>query len=231
MKKLQKFTFFSSHYRALHVLAFPLLGLALSGCTATSGIDSEGRLYVNHYGIMKVLSSQPEQNYIDLRDASVLGFFSNGDLTIGYKKNKKSAIHLGCRALIITNDNTDHDSVVKLISRLDVGKLCKQGEEDSLINPQPPSSIQREAIQVGLTTLTQSLTYPSNQEVKAYSNSFIGVGFGDTNGIGYRKSSVIAAGNDCRLLLVTSTGSNFNYYKNTLEQLTGEQVCLALAPY
>ncbi|SNY58596.1 hypothetical protein SAMN06297280_3443 [Arsukibacterium tuosuense] len=215
----------------LHVFAFILLGLVLSGCTARSSIDSEGRLYVNHFGIMKVLSSQPEQNYIDLRDASMLGFFSDGNLTIGYKKNKKGEIHLGCRALILTSENTDHESVVRLISRLDIGKLCQLNKEDSLVNPQPYLPLQKESIQVGLTTLTQSLTYSNNQDVKAYSNSFIGVGFGEINGIGYRKSSVVAAGNHCKLLLVTSTESNFNYYKNTFEQLPGEQICLALAPY
>lgn len=205
-----------------------LIAATLSGCT-TSSFDENGRLVVRNFGVNQYIFDNNSPQYIDLRGSSLVGLYADGSVTIGYKNHEINRIYYGCRALILTNEQTIHDNVIQLVNELSLDRACATVKPDDE-TPGQLENTESQSIQLGYSTISLSPTYPPGRDVTAYSLDFWGMELGDIFGTGYRTSSVISSGNDCFLLLVTESQTDFEYYKSHLDFNQGKHLCIALKP-
>lgn len=200
-----------------------------SGCVSTSSIDENGRITVSYFGVMHILPNPEEPTVIDLRDSTLIGIFSDGVVTVGYKNNGVNRVRIGCRALIITNNDTDHTRVVEIIDSIPFSSLCKSTNEFHELNSEKQAHAP-DSIQIGLTKITQSLTYPPQHQITAFATTFYGLKLGELSGIGYRENAVVSSGEYCNVLLLASERIDYEFYKNNLNFDNGDNLCIALKP-
>ena len=216
-------------YFNLTYTVFLLLTLTyLGGCTIST-FDEQGRLVVNNIGLNKYVFDIKSPQFIDLRGSSLVGFYSDSSITIGYKNNQVNRIHFGCRALILTNVDTVHDDVVKIVNESALEQTCISDIQDKT-NFKSLHNEKIQSVQLGYSKVSLSPTYPAHKDISAYSIDFWGLEFGDIFGTGFRTTSIISSGDDCFLLLITESKKDFDYYKYHLDFKQGKHLCIVLKP-
>ncbi|MGQ8367438.1 hypothetical protein [Glaciecola sp. 1036] len=201
----------------------------VSGCISSAKVDRDGRISVSHFGVLHVYPNPEESSVIDLRDATLLGVYSDGSISLGYKNKKEHKIQLGCNALIITDDKTDHSQVVTTVNSIPFHKVCSvSADSDKEIENQFDKESQ--TVYLGVTKITQSLTFPPKSGLKAQEFSSWGMMVGDTSVLGHSRKSLISSGSECTVLILAQTRSEYEFYKQHLNFKDGENLCLALNP-
>ncbi len=214
-----------SSLKALCTMVFVLY---LSGCV-TASVHGDGRITLTSFGVNHVLDNPEKQTFIDLQNATVVGVFADGSLTIGYKNKTRNRVFFGCRSLVLTDENTDRKRLVEIVNGLQLGDTCKaeaQTFQDKGLTP----STGVNSLQIGVLSVTQSPTFPPDKNIMSYEKDFYGLELGPSWGLGQRQQSVISSGEECLLLLVASTKNDYDFYKQNLTFDNGEYICLALKP-
>lgn len=207
---------------SLYLIVFTFL----SGCIATTSVDEFGRITVTQLGVMYVIPQPNHTQRIDLRNVSTVGIYADGSVTLGYADKSVGKVYLGCKALIITNSNTNHSAVVTLLNQVAAEDSCHGIYVDDNHDPQNKTA----SLQIGVSQLTQSLSYPDGAPITSYNNDFYGLEIGQPSGVGYRRFTTVSAGEACDYLIITKNKESFNYYLNNLLFRNRSTLCLTLSP-